>query len=185
MAASKTPNSRRNLDEAIKRAHGEDYLRARTAMANAIVGQLLPEGVVKGGSALKLRFGNAATRFTTDLDAARVHDIEVFIENLENRLSEGWCGFTGHVVPRSPAHPRDVPEQYVMQPFDVKLSYNGKSWLTVPLEVGHDEIGDADECDMVELPAELLDLFAFLALPDLDGDRPHETLIFQIGRAHV
>ena len=63
MAATKAPNSRRNLDEAIKRAHGEDYLRARTAMANA----------------LKLQFGNAATRFTTDFDAARVHDIEAFV----------------------------------------------------------------------------------------------------------
>jgi hypothetical protein len=34
-----------------------------------------------------------------------------------------------------------------MQPFEAKLSYNGKSWLTVPLEVGHNEIGDADEPD--------------------------------------
>ena len=28
-----------------------------------------------------------------------------------------------------------------MQPYDVKLSYLGKSWVTVPLEVGHNEIG--------------------------------------------
>ena len=131
----KTPNSRRNLDEAIKRAFGADYLQARTAMANAIVGQMLPEGVVKGGSALKLRFGDAATRFTTDLDTARVHDVETFVDMLDERLAVGWCGFTGHVVPRSPAHPEGVPEQYVMQPYDVKLSYNGKSWLTVPLEI--------------------------------------------------
>ena len=180
MAAIKTPNSRRNLDEAIKRAHGEDYLRARTAMANAIVGQLLPEGVVKGGSALKLRFGNAATRFTTDLDAARVHDIEVFIENLENRLSEGWCGFTGHVVPRSPAHPRDVPEQYVMQPFDVKLSYNGKSWLTVPLEVGHDELGDADEVEY-GLAEDVAALFEAVGLP-APGPSPLMPLHHQIAQ---
>ena len=180
MAEIKAPNSRRNLDEAIKRAHGEDYLRARTAMANAIVGQLLPEGVVKGGSALKLRFGNAATRFTTDLDAARVHDIEVFIENLEDRLSEGWCGFTGHVVPRSPAHPRDVPEQYVMQPFDVKLSYNGKSWLTVPLEVGHDEIGDADEVEY-GLAEDVAALFEAVGLP-APGSSPLMPLHHQIAQ---
>ena len=30
MTAIKTPNSRRNLDEAIKRAFGADYLNART-----------------------------------------------------------------------------------------------------------------------------------------------------------
>lgn len=180
MAEIKAPNSRRNLDEAIKRAHGEDYLRARTAMANAIVGQLLPEGVVKGGSALKLRFGNAATRFTTDLDAARVHDIEAFVENLEDRLSEGWCGFAGHVVPRSPAHPRDVPEQYVMQPFDVKLSYNGKSWLTVPLEVGHDEIGDADEVEY-GLAEDVAALFEAVGLP-APGPSPLMPLHHQIAQ---
>ena len=109
MAAIKAPNSRRNLDEAIKRAFGADYLNARTAMANAIVGSLLPEGVVKGGSALKLRFGNAATRFTTDLDTARVHDTDSFIEALEDRLEEGWCGFTGHIVPRNPRIPKACP----------------------------------------------------------------------------
>jgi len=180
MAAIKTPNSRRNLDEAIKRAHGEDYLRARTAMANAIVGQLLPEGVVKGGSALKLRFGNAATRFTTDLDAARVHDIEAFVGKLEDRLSEGWRGFTGHVVPRSPAHPEGVPEQYVMQPFDVKLSYNGKSWLTVPLEIGHDEIGDADEVER-GLAEDVAALFEAVGLP-APGPSPLMPLHHQIAQ---
>ena len=180
MARTKAPNSRRNLDEAIRRAHGGDYLRARTAMANAIVGQLLPEGVVKGGSALKLRFGNAATRFTTDLDAARVHDVEAFVEKLEERLTEGWCGFTGHVVPRSPAHPEGVPEQYVMQPFDVKLSYNGKSWLTVPLEVGHDEIGDADEVEY-GLAEDVAALFEAVGLP-APGPSPLMPLHHQIAQ---
>ena len=36
------------------------YVHARTVMANAIVASLLPDGVVKGGSALKMRFGDAA-----------------------------------------------------------------------------------------------------------------------------
>lgn len=85
MAATKTPNSRRNLDEAIRRAFGADYLAARTTMVNAIVGSLLSEGVVKGGSALKLRFGNSATRFTTDLDATRVRDMDIFVGRLEDR----------------------------------------------------------------------------------------------------
>lgn len=180
MAAIKAPNSRRNLDEAIKRAHSGEYLQARTAMANAIVGQLLPEGVVKGVSALKLRFGNAGTRFTTDLDAARVHDIEVFVANMESRLSEGWCGFTGYVVPRKPAHPRDVPEQYVMQPFDVKLSYNGKSWLTVPLEVGHNEIGDADEVEY-GLAEDVAALFEAVGLP-APGPSPLMPLHHQVAQ---
>ena len=180
MAATNVPNSRRNLDEAIKRAHGGCYLRARTAMANAVVGQMLPEGVVKGGSALKLRFGNAVTRFTTDLDAARIHDIETFVGNLERRLEEGWCGFTGRVVPRSPAHPKDVPAQYVMQPFDVKLSYNGKPWLTVTLEVGHDEIGDADEVEY-GLAEDVAALFEAVGLP-VPGPSPLMPLHHQIAQ---
>ena len=36
-----------------------------------------------------------------------------------------------------------------MQPFSVKLLFNGKPWVTVDLEVGHNEIGDADEPDFV------------------------------------
>ena len=139
-----------------------------------------PRGRRQGGSALKLRFGNAATRFTTDLDAARVHDIEAFVGKLEERLGEGWCGFTGRVVPRSPAHPRDVPGQYVMQPFDVKLSYNGKSWLTVALEVGHDEIGDADEVEY-GLAEDVVSLFEAVGLP-APGPSPLMPLHHQIAQ---
>lgn len=148
------PNSMRHLDDAIRRACGGspgDYVRMRTLMANTIVAQMLPDGVVKGGSAIKMRFGDAATRFTTDLDTATPSDPTVYVERLSAALSEGWEGFTGRVVPREPASPKDVPSEYVMRPFDVKLSYNGKPWCTVPLEVGHNEIGDADEADWLRL----------------------------------
>lgn len=48
----KRPNSRRNLDRAIERLFGDDpgYIVARTIMADAIVAQMLPDGVIKGGS---------------------------------------------------------------------------------------------------------------------------------------
>ena len=61
-----TPNSRRNLDIAIERLakDSDEAVRIRRTMANAIVGQLLPDGAVKGGSSLKLRFGDGATRFS-------------------------------------------------------------------------------------------------------------------------
>ncbi len=48
-----------------------------------------------------------------------------------------------------------------MQPYDVKLSYLGKSWVTVSLEVGHNEIGDADEPDMI-VPQDATRLFEAL-----------------------
>lgn len=56
------PNSRRNLDEAIKRLaekQGDNPLRLRNVIANTVVAQMLPDGVVKGGSAIKLRLGDA------------------------------------------------------------------------------------------------------------------------------
>lgn len=70
----KRPNSMRHLDDAIRRLCGgapQDFMRARTVMANAIVASMLPDGVVKGGSALKMRFGEENTRFTTDLEPPR------------------------------------------------------------------------------------------------------------------
>lgn len=48
----KGPNSMRHLDDAIRRLCGgapQDFVRARTVMANAIVASMLPDGVVKGG----------------------------------------------------------------------------------------------------------------------------------------
>lgn len=163
---TKIPNSRRNLDLALERLHGRgrEAQQARTSMANVIVGQLLPCGVVKGGSALKLRYGYANTRFTTDLDAARDEDLEIFIDELAASLESGWNGFTGTIAEREPAHPTGVPEGYVMQPFDIKLAYNGKSWVTVPLEIGHDEIGDTDEPDH-SISEDMVDLFTQLGFP--------------------
>ncbi len=159
----KRPNSRRNLDIAIERiaGRGQDFVQARTVMADAVVAQMLPDGAVKGGSALKLRFGDEGTRFSEDLDTARASHIEEYIGALGDALEAGWQGFTGAVVRREPATPAGIPASYVMQPYDVKLSYLGKSWVTVQLEVGHNEIGDADEPDMV-VPQDAASLFEAL-----------------------
>ncbi len=163
------PNSRRNLDIAIERlAQGSgDAVRIRRTLANAIVSQLIPDGAVKGGSSLKLRFGDAATRFSRDLDAARSMDIEEYANRLEDALSTGWNGFTGRLVRGHQASPKGVSKRYVMQPFEIKLSYNGKSWTTVPLEVGHNEIGDAENPDML-VPQDASKMLVTLGFPPLD-----------------
>ncbi len=165
--SSKAPNSRRNLDMTIERLYKdrEQGLRAKRIMANVIVGQMLPGGVVKGGSAMKVRFGFAVTRFSSDLDTARAKDIDAFIAELDGRLAQGWNGFAGRIVPLPPATPKDVPQQYVMQPYDIKLSYNNKPWITVPMEVGHDEIGDADEPEFYIAP-DIVEMFRLLGFPD-------------------
>ena len=163
---TKAPNSRVNLDKAIERQFGTGarFVEARSILANAIVGQFLPDGVAKGGSALKLRFGAHGFRATRDLDAARRGDIADFERILNERLRAGWNGFTGTVAPGHPAHPRGVPGEYVMRPFEVRLAYNGKSWCTVALEVGRDEIGDADEPEYILSP-DIAAMFERIGLP--------------------
>lgn len=165
---AKRPNSMRHLDDAIRRECGggqDAYVRLRTIMANAIVAQMLPDGVIKGGTAIKMRYGNTSTRYTTDLDTATSTNPDAYAEALGAALARGWEGFSGRVVAREPAHPSGVPTAYVMKPFDVRLSYLGKPWCTVQLEVGHNEIGDADSTDWVELSdaAEALERLGFPA----------------------
>ena len=62
--AMRRPNSKRNLDMAIRRlgSSNEEYVANRTLVANAIVGSLMPYGAVKGGSAMKIRYGDDATQ---------------------------------------------------------------------------------------------------------------------------
>lgn len=152
MKEVKRPNSRRNLDIAIDRLctnSGDEPGRVKRLLASVIVGQMLPDGAAKGGNSLKIRFGKDATRFSRDLDTARVSSLDDYISSLEDSLATGWCGFSGTIIPREPAAPKGIPTAYVMRPFEVKLAYNGKSWMTLPLEVGHNEIGDADDPDMI------------------------------------
>ena len=126
---TKRPNSRVNLDKAIMRLFGsyDKSLETRDIIANAIVGQMLCGAVVKGGSGLKLRYGMSCTRATVDLDTACSGDIPQFIDTLAARLKDGWNDFTGEVVRRNPATPKDVPQQYVMKPYAVRLMYKGQS----------------------------------------------------------
>lgn len=164
------PNSMRHLDDAIRRECGgrqDAYVKIRTLMAHAVVAQMLPNGVVKGGSALKMRYGNSATRFTTDLDTATASEPADYAALLGSALEKGWEGFTGRIVRKEPAHPDGVPAEYIMQPYDIKLSYLGKSWCTVPVEVGHNEIGDAEIADWVTLQ-DAEEVFVKLGFPLLE-----------------
>lgn len=164
---TKRPNSRVNLDRAIERIFGnyEKSTEIRSIMANTIVGQLLPEGVVKGGCSLKLRFGNQCTRVTMDLDMACKGDQTAFLDALGANLKRGWNGFTGTVLKYEPASPKNIPAEYVMKPYGVKLLYNGQSWCTVDLEVGFNEIGDAEDVEY-GLSEEVVDIFRKLLFPD-------------------
>ena len=159
------PNTYVNLIKAINSlCRGKDPVRVSRAMANVIVGQILPDGVVKGGSSLMFRFGERVTRYTRDVDTARVMDQEQYKALLSDALAKGWNGFTGELIEVPPPKPEGVPSVYVMMPYDIKLKYMGRPWQTVRIEIGHNEIGDADDCDAY-LPEEMAELFEQLSFP--------------------
>lgn len=95
-------------------------------------------------------------------------------------MATGWEGFTGRLVELPKAHPEGVPEPYVMQPYAVKLSYLGRPWCTVDLELGYNELGDADHADMV-VPADANELLAAMGLPEF-GPIPLMALHYQIAQ---
>ena len=161
----KRPNTCVNLIKAINQIDKSgDPVRFSRAMANVVVGQILPDGVVKGGSSLMFRYGGELTRYTRDMDTARVMDLVDYKQKLEDALKVGWNGFTGILTDVPPPKPKNVPESYVMIPFDIKLSYCGRSWQTIRIEIGHNEIGDADEYEEF-LPAEIAEAFEALSFP--------------------
>ncbi len=164
MSYPSAPTSVRSLEQRIRNLEGDDglALRRRVGMALVVVGQMLPEGAIKGGSAMALRYGRG-TRFTQDLDAARVQPLAQFRSDFEDSLAAGWASFTGRLVEKTAPRPPAVPRGYVMQPFEVKLDYRGRPWCTVKFELGHNEIGDADDPDF-QIASDLAGLFTEIGL---------------------
>ena len=179
----KVPNSRRNLDMALQRLYGAgaNLVQVRMAMANTIVGQMLPDVVIKGGTSLRLRYGRGASRYTIDCDVARCGELDAFIEGLRKALAIGWNGFSGDLVRREPARPKGIPQEYVMQPFDVKLTYLGRSWCTVLLEVGTNEVGLAETPEVLPVAPDIVELFTALGFP-APRPVPLMPLTFQIAQ---
>lgn len=172
----KLPNSATNLVKAIKLYCGknQDDIRLARAMADVVVGQMLPDGVVKGGSSLMFRYGGSVTRYTRDVDTARTIDLEMYLDALRVKLAEGWSGFTGKLTEVDPPAPPNVPTPYVMMPYDIKLRYLGRAWMTVRIEIGHNEIGDADAFELM-LPDDIAAAFVALGFP-----RPHEMPVMKL-----
>jgi len=162
----KAPNSVNELKRRITRISGaQPIVRVQNLVGDIVVGQMMPSGAIKGGVAIKLRVGDATSRFTTDLDAARRGTLEEFIDQFQDRLISGWEGFAGIVQVRPPAQPADVPSHYVMQPFAVKLTYKGKSFRTVDFELGHDELEAAADPEYM-IDESSRQMFADLGLAD-------------------
>ena len=166
---AKPPRNEHELELALVRRAGNSNKQAkddRTTMANAIVAQMLGEGVaVKGGSMLRFRYGSKNSRYTMDFDATRKIDLDAFIKGFRERLSAGWNGFTGEADILPQASPVGVPFDYVMQPIKVKLKYKNNSWCSVNLEISLGEAGCADCSDDLPPNEETVTLFSDLGFP--------------------
>jgi hypothetical protein len=170
-AKDSAPSNLRSLTTRIDnlaRQESRPVRRIQRAVANTVVGQMLPPGVVKGGTAMKLRVGEANSRFTPDLDVARDANLSLgdYLLRLGDRLAAGWGGFTGTVTELEGPQPEGVPGEYVMQPFEIRLAYRTQHWLTVPFELGRDEIGSTTRTEM-RVADDIVEMFAVLGL-----DRP-------------
>jgi hypothetical protein len=145
---------------------GRPVRRVQRAVANTVVGQMLPLGVVKGGTAIKLRVGEAASRFTPDVDTSprAGFTLDEYVSEFQERLHGGWGGFTGTVETLDPAQPAGVPDDYVMRPYRLALAFQSRHWLSVPLEVGHDEVGSTADAEP-RMAGDILAIFEKLVLP--------------------
>jgi hypothetical protein len=92
-----------------------------------------------------------------------VQSLARFRSDFEDSLAAGWAGFTGRLIEKAVPRPAGVPRAYVMHPFEVKLDYRGRPWCTVKFELGHNEIGDADE-PQYQLADDLVELFTEVGL---------------------
>lgn len=149
--------------------------RARLMLCTLIVSQMLPDAVaIKGGMGVKLRFGERGTRATSDLDVSTRARGEEFERSFRESLAAGW----GTVPPskgeqaRNPAaspriaftatlravrlhDPGLARPEYVMHPYRVSLSFLGKAWGALDVEVSDPEI-DPDAHTLRTIDGELV-----------------------------
>lgn len=106
-----------------------------------------PLVLVKGGASLELRRGIPSSRTSKDLDAVSRADMETVHDRLFDEGAMGWEGFTAVFTKPTPF---EVPGQTI-QPYRLtaKLSYRGKPFSSVPIEVSSTEAGNADQHDNI------------------------------------
>lgn len=147
------------MDEA-SRDLGVPVARVRRMLCTLIVTQMLPDSVaVKGGMGVKLRMGERGTRATADLDVSARQRGDELEEAFRVRLAKGWgvvpaskgelrkdplasdrVAFTAALKPQRLHDPGLVRPQYVMHPYKVTLSFLGREWAGLDVEVSDPEI---------------------------------------------
>jgi hypothetical protein len=116
-------------------------------IVSAILDQVRDEGgdpvfLLKGGVAMELRLGLSA-RATKDYDAAFRERSGNLVERLDDALAAGFGDFGG-----TRTEIEDIRETGAKRT-DLKLTYKGRSWQTVRLEVAPSEGEAGQEIDRV------------------------------------
>ena len=156
---SSPPTNLRSLQDRLTQAaqrQGVVFGRLQRHVAMIVVAQFaatltddsgVPLLLVKGGSSLELRRGIPNSRTSKDFDTVARLDVETVHERLADAGEAGWEGFTAIFtateeidVPGMPVKPRR---------FTAKLSYRGKPFASVPIEVSTIEAGNADQFDIL------------------------------------
>lgn len=154
---SSPPTNLRSLRDRLTKAaqrRGVVFGRLQRHVAMIVVAQFAatltddsgaPLLLVKGGSSLELRRGIPDSRTSKDFDTVARRDIDAVHEQLADAGEAGWEGFTAvFTVPEE----IDVPGMHVKpRRFTAKLSYRGKPFASVPIEVSMVEAGNADQFD--------------------------------------
>lgn len=159
------PKSIKEIQNRLRTLGPLDADRKARVIANVIASQMLPESALRGGTSLKLKYGDSTTRASSDLDVALKIDRNTFVEQYRTNLALGWNGFTGVLTEsRSTAKPEGIPETYITETWKLKLSYRGSEWLNQEIDIAHDEIGDTNEFSN-ELSEEIWGWFEICGLP--------------------
>lgn len=110
-----------------------------------------PALLVKGGASLELRRGIPESRTSKDLDAVIRGDIATVYERLADAGADGWEGFTAtFTAPVAFEVPGLVGKPHRLT---AKLAYQGKPFVSVPIEISPIEAGNAEEFDTVSSDA--------------------------------
>ena len=88
------PRSRESLSARIRNLapeHRTTEFRLRGTIGNIVIGQMLPSGAVKGGTAMALRHGQSRTRFSPDVDVTRAGEVGVdeYVAEFRTNLQQG------------------------------------------------------------------------------------------------
>lgn len=224
MSAAAPPLNTAQLNtrmEETSREFGVPSARVRRMLCTLIVSQMLPDAVViKGGMGVKLRMGERGTRATADLDVSTGERGVAFEEEFRARLAQGWgvvppakgalrkdpdapdrVAFTAALKTQRLHDPGLARPQYLVHPYRVTLSFLGREWAGLDVEVSDPEIEPdahaihAIDDELVELsdrfgfgnpqPVQLIDLEYQIAqkvhaVTDPDCARPHDLVDLQL-----